>query len=107
MTNKQIIIDDQKKTIHRLQDECTEKTNAIIALGNKLTAKEQECEELKETFDGLLKVQYKLADNCKKLRQTLLEIREIANSDNHYFSDGTILRYEVVNKILQKISEVE
>lgn len=43
----------------------------------------------------------------KKLKQTLTEIKEIANSDNHYFSDGTILRYEVVNKILQKISEVE
>ena len=48
MTDKQIIIDDQKETIHRLQQECTEKTNAIIALGERLKAKEQECEELKE-----------------------------------------------------------
>ena len=45
--DKQIIIDDQKKTIHRLQQECTEKTNIIIALGNKLQAKEQECEKLR------------------------------------------------------------
>ena len=42
MENKQIIIDDQKKTIHRLQQECTEKTNAIIALGEQLSRKEQE-----------------------------------------------------------------
>ena len=43
MENKQIIIiDDQKETIHRLQQECTEKTNAIIALGEQLKAKEQE-----------------------------------------------------------------
>ena len=42
MENKQIIIiDDQKETIHRLQQECTEKTNAIIALGEQLKAKEQ------------------------------------------------------------------
>ena len=42
-----------------------------------------------------------------KIIKTLTEIKEIANSDNHYFSDGTILRYEVVDKILQKISEVK
>lgn len=33
---------------------------------------------IKETFDGLFKVQYKLADNNKKLRQCLTEIKEIA-----------------------------
>ena len=48
MTDKQIIIDDQKETIHRLQQECTEKTNAIIVLGERLKAKEQECEGLKK-----------------------------------------------------------
>ena len=42
MTDKEIIIDDQKETIHRLQQECTEKTNAIIALGEQLSRKEQE-----------------------------------------------------------------
>ena len=46
MTDKQIIIDDQKKTIHRLQDECTEKTNAIIALGEQLQRKQQSEEKL-------------------------------------------------------------
>ena len=45
---KQMIIDDQKETIRRLQDECTEKNNAIIALGEHLKAKEQECEELQK-----------------------------------------------------------
>ena len=48
MTDKQIIIDDQKETIHRLQQECTEKTDTIIALGEQLQAKEQECEKLKK-----------------------------------------------------------
>ena len=48
MTDKQIIIDDQKKTIHRLQQECTEKTDTIIALGEQLKRKEQEREKLKK-----------------------------------------------------------
>ena len=50
---KQMIIDDQMETIHRLQQECTEKTNAIIALGERLKAKERECEELKEQLKSL------------------------------------------------------
>ena len=36
------------------------------------------CYQLEETIDGLLKIQYQLADNNKKLRQTLTEIKEIA-----------------------------
>jgi predicted nuclease with TOPRIM domain len=119
MTDKQIIIDDQKKTIHRLQDECTEKTNAIIALGEQLKRSEQECEKLKETFDGLFKVQYKLADNNKKLRQCLTEIKEIAERDKEFcikcngnkeidcvdcIEGGRAL---LAKDILQKISECE
>lgn len=40
--------------------------------------KEQECEEWKENCDNLIKVQYELADNNKRLRQALTEIKEIA-----------------------------
>lgn len=43
-----------------------------------LKAKEQECEKLKEAIDGLLKIQYQLADSCTKYEQTLTEIKEIA-----------------------------
>ena len=39
---KQSLIEDYRQTIERLQKECTEKTNAIIALGEHLKAKEQE-----------------------------------------------------------------
>lgn len=60
-TVKQIIIDDQKKTIHRLQQECTEKTNTILALGDKLKCKEQECKELR-------------VEN-KKLKEELLDLK--------------------------------
>lgn len=74
--DKQIIIDDQKKTIHRLQDECTEKTNAIIALGEQLKAKDQECEELKDK----LKIYEKMMDNpdykVDEYKKALEEVEE-------------------------------
>ena len=78
--------------------------------------KEQECEELKETFDGLFKVQYKLADNNKQLRQTLAEIKEIAESEmdsKEFMAVQCMLNGSVDNKnkvlkqIIQKINEVE
>lgn len=37
--------------INILEQECTEKMEIIIALENKLTAKEQECEELKKQYN--------------------------------------------------------
>lgn len=108
MTDKQIIIDDQKKTIYRLQQECTEKTTAIIALGKQLKAKEQECEELKEAIDGLLKIQYQLADSCKKYVQTLTEIKEIAETISQPMgTEKSCNRVILAKQILQKIRECE
>ena len=80
MTDKQIIIDDQKETIHRLQQECTEKTNAIIALGERLKAKEQECEELKEEIktNGFGCFNIEMSEQLDQLKKTLTEIKEIA-----------------------------
>ena len=37
-----------------------------------------ENERLKEATDGLLKIQYTLADSCKKYSETLQEIKAIA-----------------------------
>jgi hypothetical protein len=64
-------------------DDCSEYPNCYY---KQLKAKEQECERLKETFDGLFKVQYKLADNNKKLRQTLTEIKPILE----FYANSTI-----------------
>lgn len=67
----------------------------------------QECDKLKETFDGLFKVQYKLADNNKKLRQTLTEIKVL--SENVYCLTNALNRDMALfaKEILQKISECE
>ena len=54
--------------------------NARNDLERELEQKEQECEELKEAIDSLLKIQYQLADSCTKYEQTLTEIKEICNS---------------------------
>lgn len=69
-----------------------------------LKRKEQECEELKKTLDDLLKVQYKLVDNCKELRQIFAEIKELllktpTSSQEHCVNAKSV--------ILQKISECE
>ena len=66
-----------------------------------LERKEQECKKLEETFDGLFKVQYKLADNNKKLCQCLTEIKEIAEIRKDDINDW------LAKEILQKISECE
>lgn len=130
MTDKQIIIEDCP---HFIGGCCQEYLDGVCEnhkcdlkiireLEQKLKAKEQECEELKETFDGLFKVQYKLADNNKKLRQCLTEIKEIAeiNPINTCWTVLELCEKCDENKecdiqcplfkfklILQKISEVE
>lgn len=87
MIDKQIIIDDQKETIHRLQQECTEKTNTIIALGEQLQAKEQECEDLKEdrerwksNFNGKVSAIEELLQQLDQLKKSNEELKNIIKS---------------------------
>ena len=91
MSKEQIIIDDQKETIHRLQQECTEKTNAIIALGERLKAKEQECEKYKQTLTDIKDITEKQCNIC----EALTPIDEYKDCKKCW-----------QGKILQKISEV-
>ena len=123
MTDKQIIIngkecrywfrlnpDDYRKcSLRGKNDNCDEIKDCFVKeLLGKLALKEQECEELKETINGLLKIQYQLADSCKKYIQTLTEIKEIARGVRNYLDcpSPRDVRYEM-DIILQKISEVE
>ena len=123
MTDKQIIIDGKecrywfrlnpddyrKCSLRGKNDNCDEITDCFIKeLLGKLTLKEQECEELKEAMDGLLKIQYQLADSCNKYVQTLTKIKEIALGVRNYLAcpSPRDVRYEM-DIILQKISECE
>lgn len=137
MTDKQIIIDGKecrywfrlnpddyrKCSLRGKDDNCDEIKDCFIKeLLGKLALKEQECEELKETIDGLLKIQYQLADSCTKYEQTLTKIEEIAERNHKTkeelfkirhsrltkFSMGALNgRHNLASEILQKISEVE
>ena len=71
----QSLIEDYRQTIERLQKECTEKTNAIIALGERLKAKEKECEQIKEKYEALklenqegYEIVAELRHECKELK---------------------------------------
>ena len=111
MTDKQIIIDGVDVSgceYHSLNKNncslCSLSNNLICSYKpfcyyKQLKRKEQECERLEETFDGLFKVQYELADNNKKLHQCLTEIKELAKKVKVYDP--------LAKQILQKISEVE
>ena len=80
---------------------------------NELDQLKAENDNIKETFDSLFKVQYKLADNNKKLRQTLTEIKEFFNEEciickeNYINITGEICEECKYKDILQKISECE
>lgn len=97
-------------TKHKL---CKDNPNCVY---KQLKRKEQECEKLKEAIDGLLKIQYQLADSCTKYEQTLAEIKEMLkeicmeecsfdwNKTSKKHCGDCDCRY---GQILQKISEVE
>ena len=65
---------------------------------------QQQLDQLKATNEDLLSIQYKLADNNKRLRQTLDEIKEIADLSITHF-DIDYLK-QAINEILQKIRGV-
>ena len=96
MTDKQIIIDDQRKTIHRLQDECTEKTNAIIALGERL-------DQLKAENNLLRQTHKTEQDRRRAYENALIEIKEIVFPKNQLI----ITDSPIILKIQEKISECE
>lgn len=102
---------------------CDEKEPCIYKTANglqaELTAKEQECEKLKEEKQGLIKdweekknLAYEIACKNEKLKQALKEIKEIAEEDCKQcfeidgFSKPDDCGICPYNKILEKISEV-
>lgn len=102
------LIEDYRQTIERLQKECTEKTNAIIALGERLKAKEQECEELKKELNGSEKwrikaesLNEKLELNNGRYHEALEEIKKVLS---HCVVTGAIVK---ILYIISKTQECE
>lgn len=70
------------KQLDQLKKENETYKSSIVANLDKNISKRyrellEENDQLKETIEGLLSIQYKLADNNKRLRQTLAEIKPI------------------------------
>ena len=109
--------DYRKCSLRGGNDNCDEIKDCFIKeLLGKLALKEQECEELKEEikhykqiaqYHGNLSVKY--TNKSAKLKQTLIEIKEIAK-ENIRIADleglNGVYRRGLATQILQKISEV-
>ena len=80
----QSLIEDYRQTIERLQKECTEKTNAIIALGEQLKAEEQECEKYEQLFDEL----DKRVSNCIKIYDCIIVSKIVKDIINKAKGEG-------------------
>lgn len=99
------------KQLIRLKQQHNDDTEEIAKLGLDVVILEQENEKLKESIEKLLKVQYSLADNCKKYEQTLEDIKN-EMSDKYQF--GGLNGYEdfckyyerEYTRIISKIDEV-
>lgn len=77
---------------------------ATKELEEKLQAKEQECEKLKHKVELMMD-----CTSCKidEYKQTLTEIKEIAEKQVKRAPDGETFARPEIKQILQKISEVE
>ena len=97
MTDKQIIIDDQKKTIHRLQDECTEKTNIIIALGERLDQLKFDYAELEKRHN----------DSFEQFKQLKAENEELKKKVESYLCSTNCYKYQQTEKLKQTLAEIK
>ena len=126
MTDKQI------KEVFKNGFYCIEPCPEIKELQAELKRKEQECEKLKEKvkksskqasyealhllreFRKVDKQRYNWREKAEKLKQTITEIKEIAERNIYLksqllFYDGDLgqFQHQPIVEILQKISEVE
>jgi hypothetical protein len=116
MTDKQIIDvtqcpyykEDKTCTYLPFESKCEGDCNwtAYKEMEEQLKHKEQECEELKEQLElnTANAVVIDMAQRLYKLKQTLIEIKEICNS---VWGNGLDEEVDKFGLILQKISEVE
>lgn len=80
----------------------------------QLKRKEQECEEHRRNAESYCKsyqyscaVNGKITDRALKYKQALDEIESICLEDVHTFADGTELRYDSLDDILDIISRAK
>ena len=112
----QSLIEDYRQTIERLQKECTEKTNAIIALGERLKAKTQECEQIKEKYEALklenqegYEIVAELKHECEELKEDYAELEQECEKVSILAQEESArngyVEYELNEKLKEKTQE--
>ena len=112
MTDKEIIIDGvdvsewtDEEVRYKFEKHSPKAIRQIaFDLYKQLKRKEQECEELKHKVELMMD-----CASCKvdEYKQTLIEIKEIAEKQVKRAPDGETFARPEIKQILQKISEVE
>ena len=67
MSIEQTTIDDLKATIRRLQEECTEKSNIIVAMGERIAKLENYKKSKQASYEALQKRCNNLEWECRGL----------------------------------------
>lgn len=88
--------------------------NNVNCVWKQLARKTAECEELKRQDYKNLKIIHNdfnqiksLRAECARYRNALEEIEKVCRADIHTFADGTQLRYDSLDKILDIISRAK
>ena len=105
--NEQIIIDDLKEMIYKLQIECVEKTNNILALGEKLHSKEQECETLASQLDFEVQKKECLEQECEELKKKIKSYQCNEKNANRCTCAFRCLENTFYNDAENKIDEIQ
>lgn len=93
---------DELKIYIESNEQQVKEVEMLVMDNDRLT---NELNQLKETNESLLSIQYKLADSNTKLRQTLTEIKEILQANKEELNE--CLYNDIDGQILQKIGEAE
>lgn len=83
-------------------------------LHQQLTSKTQECEELKEKFKKFFNIDNQecwdiafLKDENARYHKVLKEIEAVCRADTYTFADGTQVRYDSLDDILDIINKAK
>lgn len=95
--------------IENLKDKVQYMEEYIKTVENERNDFEQECEKLKKEIkrNGFGFFNIEMSDQLDQLKQTLTEIKEIAEIEVKHAPDGETFARPEIKQILQKISEVE
>lgn len=105
--NKQTLIDDYKLTIERLQKECTEKTNCIINLCEKLNEYDTRVKKLEEKlkwYDHYKNSALELKEKCNKKIDEIEELQFKLNIANKTIG-GLKVHVKEMDKLLDELRD--